>query len=178
MTSPTVLFAGNMINIMEKEMFLINAENKQRFINLLSDKFRSIECLTVHAEDDADVLTIITAVERSSTMKTVVVGDDTDLLVLLCFHAKMNNFDIIFKPEAKINSAKKTKIWNIKALKHELGVECCRYIPFSHAILGCDTTSHLFGIGKGHAVKKLLNGSNFRRCAEVFLKPNAVKRKI
>lgn len=178
MTSQTVLFEGNMINKMKKEKFLLNVQNKQRFINCLSHKLLLSGYLTVHAEEDADVLIVKTAVDRSSTMKTVVVGDDTDLLVLLCFHAKMNNFDVIFKPETKSASLKKTKIWNIKALKRKLGVELCKYILFSHAILGCDTTSHLFGIGKGLAVNKLLSSANFRSCAEVFTKPDSEKKDV
>ena len=111
-------------------------------------------------------------------METVLIGEDTDLLVLLCFHAKVNNFDIVFNLEPKSISVKKTRIWNIKALKRALGVVCCKYILFSHAILGCDTTSHLFGIGKGHAVKKLLNSANFRDCAEVFTNPNNEKQDL
>ena len=36
-----------------------------------------------------------------------------------------------------------------KAIKEQLGPEICSNILFLHAVLGYDTTSHLFGIGKG-----------------------------
>jgi hypothetical protein len=31
--------------------------------------------------------------------------------------------------------------------------EICKVMPFIHAITGCDTTSKLFGVGKGQALK-------------------------
>ena len=42
---------------------------------------------------------------------------------------------------------------------------------------GCDTTSRLFGIGKGAAVKKLRGNSNFKQ-ARVFITGEAVKDHI
>ena len=37
----------------------------------------------------------------------------------------------------------------MKVLKEKLGQDVCNKIFFIHAILGCDTTSRLHGIGKG-----------------------------
>lgn len=42
---------------------------------------------------------------------------------------------------------------------------------FAHAILGCDTKSRRFGLGKGFVVNKLRNDVAFRQQAEVFMKP-------
>ena len=42
-------------------------------------------------------------------------------------------------------------------------------VPFDHAIAGCDTTSRLFGIGKGTPLKKLKSDPNFKKQAEIFL---------
>ena len=44
-------------------------------------------CITHHANDDADLLIVNTAVESARTSAMVLVGDDTDLLVLLCYYA-------------------------------------------------------------------------------------------
>ena len=41
-------------------------------------------------------------------------------------------------------------------------------LPFVHAVGGCDTTSRLFGIGKGVPLRKLKSDSHFRQQAEVF----------
>ena len=39
---------------------------------------------------------------------------------------------------------------------------------FGHALLGCDTTSRVFGIGKGVALKQLRSSEDFNVQAEVF----------
>ena len=49
-----------------------------------------------------------------------------------------------------------------------LGLEMCRCLLFAHAIAGCDTTSRLFGIGKGVPLKKLSTSSAFRGHAQLF----------
>ena len=54
--------------------------------------------------------------------------------------------------------------------KTELENELCDNLLFVHAFLGCDTTSSIFGIGKGLALKKYLKDCNFRKCASVFTK--------
>ena len=37
-----------------------------------------------------------------------------------------------------------------------------------HAMLGCDTTSRLYGIGKGRSVQLLLIDKSFRDSAAIF----------
>ena len=65
-----------------KETFLSNHQNKQQFLNFLSNFLHPLE---IHcAEEDADLLIVQTALSKSLESPTVVVGDDTDLLVLLC----------------------------------------------------------------------------------------------
>ena len=44
---------------------------------------------------------------------------------------------------------------------------------FAHAILGCDTTSRVFIIGKGLALKPIVSDNHFITQAEVFLQENA-----
>ena len=46
--------------------------------------------------------------------------------------------NILLQPEQK-KTAVKTKVWNIKEVKKQLGPELCKNIPFLHAVLGCDT---------------------------------------
>ena len=86
----TVTFTENMKVTPKKDNFLANPKNKQRFINMLSRFLQEDNCPTYHAEGDADVLIVKTAVERN----TVLVGDDTDLLVLLCFYTRSDSFFI------------------------------------------------------------------------------------
>ncbi len=49
-----------------------------------------------------------------------------------------------------------------------LGPDICNHILFIHALLGCDTTSRLYGIGKGSSLKKFTASHPFREQAKVF----------
>ena len=56
----------------------------------------------------------------------------------------------------------------MKVVKEQLGQDVCSNILFIHEILGCDTTSRLFGIGKGASLKKFATSHQFREQARVF----------
>ena len=163
----TVHFSGDMIIRSKKDEFLKNNENKQRFLGYLSDKLVRAGCITDHTKHDADVLIVQTAIASSRTKDTVLVGDDTDLLVLLLHHADLNAHELFLAPEPK-KATKTRRIWCIKKIKELLGPKVCDNLLFIHAILGCDSTSRLFGIGKGLALKKVKNDSNFLKQAKVF----------
>ena len=85
---PTVNVDGAMLAKLKKEDFLSNKENKQKFINLLSGKLELSGCTTIHAEGDADLVIVQTAIQSAQPGATVLIGDDTDLLFLLCYHAE------------------------------------------------------------------------------------------
>ncbi|CAC5420536.1 unnamed protein product [Mytilus coruscus] len=118
-------------------------------------------------ESDADVSIVQTAVESAKSTMTVLIGVDTDLLVLLCYHMNFCHHNIIFQSEMK-QSTKKFKVWDLKKTKNVLGEEFRKVLPFVHSISGCDTTSRLFGIGKGQAVKKAQTDAYFMECANTF----------
>ena len=63
---------------------------------------------------------------------------------------------------------KKFRVWDIHWFRRSLGTEMSSLLPFAHAIAGCDTTSHLFGIGKGVPLRQLKNDQNFRKQAYVY----------
>ena len=90
----------------------------------------------------------------------------TDLLVLLLHHANIDSNDIFLPPENTKTSKTKT-VWCIKQCKALLGSKLCEHLLFMHATLGCDTTSHLFGLGKGIVIK-MVSDSHFYKCAETF----------
>ena len=135
-------------------------KNKQRFTSLLSERLEQAGCETHHAKGDADVLIVQTAVQCAVSGQTILVGDDTDLLVLLCYHVKDNSCDIFFKPESRTGTKKNPRCWNIKQVQNILGRDTCNNLLFAHAILGCDTTSRVYGFGKGLALKHLRSNSN------------------
>ncbi len=107
----------------------------------------------------------------------MLVGDDTDLLVLLIYHTCLESGNLIFRPEPK-KTIKNPRVWNIQAVKHQLGEELCNNILFLHAIRGCNTTSRLHGIGKGNALKKFREGRHFHELAKVFDSPLSRKQDI
>ena len=51
------------------------------------------------------------------------------------------------------------------------------HLLFMHAIFGCETTSRLFGLGKGIVVNKL-SDSHFYKSAETFTKRNVSKEDV
>ncbi|KAK3750311.1 hypothetical protein QZH41_001771 [Actinostola sp. cb2023] len=65
--SPPVLFQSDMIVSLKKKDFLANEENKQKFINLLSEKLLNAGCNVIQAPDDADLLIVKTAVESAKS---------------------------------------------------------------------------------------------------------------
>ena len=120
----------------------------------------------VYIGGDADVLIATTAVSTSTRHATTVIGEDTDVLVLLCHHADTQTQKLYYRSEGRRNA--KSRVWDIHSLQRALGSEVCRLLPFAHAIAGCDTTSRLFGIGKGVALRKLKTAPTFKQMAEAF----------
>ena len=59
-----------------------------------------------------------------------------------------------------------------------LGDQICDKLLFAHALLGCDTTSRVFGIGKLEALKKLRSNAFFREQADVFQDQQATPEDI
>ena len=59
-----------------------------------------------------------------------------------------------------------------------LGYDVCENLLFVHAILRCDTTSRVFGIGKCTALTRIRNCAYFRQQGEVFNRENATRDDI
>ena len=169
----TVHFAGGIMIKSKKGEFLNNTANKQRSIHYLE----RAECSVDHAKYDADVLIVLTAVPSAMHKETVLIGDDTELLVLLLHHAEMDAHEVFLTSEPK-KSAQQNKISCIRQSKQLLGPDVCDHILFIHAILGCDVTSLLFGLGKGLAVKRIKSDFQFCQQAKVFNQIGEAKEDI
>ncbi|CAG2195139.1 unnamed protein product [Mytilus edulis] len=128
----------------------------------------------IHAEDDADLKIVLTAIEKSKQHTTTVIGEDTDLLILLCYHSKDAINKIYFKSEAKQNTHK-IKIWDITETRRKIGPLVCNILPFIHAFSGCDTTSRIFGQGKGTVFKKISTNIKLQDHAAVFCQESNVE---
>ena len=53
-------------------------------------------------------------------------------------------------------------------IQRRLGSYVCRQLLFTHAMLGCDTTSRLHGIGKALLLKKIRSSTTLQQSAQVF----------
>ena len=107
------------------------------------------------------------AVECSLQINTIVVGDDAELLVLLCYHCEFRSQYIFFQPEPKAKTVK-LRVWDLRKTKTGIGVKVIQVIFFVHAILGCDTTSRLHGLGKASALKMVTKNEQFLRLTHLF----------
>ena len=168
-----VHFTEDMPCSSKKEHFLSNTTNKQNFIYLLGTKLQASGCIVLHAEEDADRLIVDTAVTSSLNQSTILVADDTDVLVLLIHHATTTSQGL-FMQKSKMTSKKNGSVWDILQVKQELGEDVCKHILFAHALLGCDATSGIFGLGKALTLKKVKQ-SEFRKHADVFRDASSTK---
>jgi len=169
----TVTSTESMSITLKKDNFLSNSKNKERFLMMLSQALQIAGYVTHHSDGVANLLIVKTAVESAQTNTTVLVGDNTDLLVLLCYHASEDGCDFYFRPEPKANT-RGARVWHMKKVKDQLGREVCRNLLFLHAMTGCDTTLHLYGVGKATALKKFENVPCFREQANTFSCHSAV----
>jgi hypothetical protein len=150
-----------------KDVFLSNNSNKQAFVYLLSEALEASGCNVLHATGDADTLIVRTALKTSIDSNTFVIGEDTDLLVLLCHHIDQDKKCVYFR---SYKTTTKQKQWHIQEVQQHLGPEACHLLPFLHAVNGCDTTSRLFGTGKGAPLKKvkITGDTGFKRAGNIF----------
>ena len=137
--------------------FLANEGNKNVFVKLLLTHLHTAGCTVLQAPNDADTLIVDTALKISRSESVTVIGNDTDLLVLLLYHFQSSMKDIFLCCEVtKFRSHSRSLISIRQACAH-LGPVATHRLLALHAIGGCDTTSALYGIGKGVMWKKMCN---------------------
>ena len=172
-----VLFTGETVFRSKKDDFLLNLENKQRFLHLLADKMNAIGLEAKQAEGDADVLIAKTGLEKSQAMPTAVIGEDTDLLILLIHYSNRDipKFDLFFKSDKIVRNP---RLWKLKNVITILGREVCNAILLIHAILGCDTTSRVFSLGKGLALTRCVKDQEFCSDMMLFVDPSVTKLQV
>ena len=56
-----------------------------------------------------------------------------------------------------------------------MGHELCLLLPFVHAVSDSNTTSRLYGVGKGAALRKLRSDSAFKEVAYVFIRQSSLE---
>lgn len=164
---PKIIFSTTYTLSKSKSIFLSNTYKKQRFILFLKFVLQEAGFNVLQAQGDADLLIVQTAVQQALTRTTVLVGDDTDLLVLSIFHYKSK--ELYFMSEPQLKSNENRQFLSISKVVNILGKEGKENILFIHALLGCDTTSRLFGVGKTDSLKLILENKCIMDMANIFL---------
>jgi len=155
--APTVNLEETKQIIFDQEQFLANSDNKAALIDMLVKAFCSAGIKTSQSVGDADVDIVSAAVELALSGQTVTVFcDDTDVLSMLVYHLSAHMSDIFFWSEGK--KGKTGKCISVHSLQSKLGYDLCQHVLVLHALGGCDTTSAIYGFGKGTVLTRL--GSN------------------
>ena len=81
-----VKFSESMKLTKTREEFLLNHNNKQRFLQTLTSSLLK----AVQADGDADVLIVKMALKRSENRTTALIGEDADLLIPLLLMQRVN----------------------------------------------------------------------------------------
>ena len=107
---------------------------------------------------------------------TVVLAGDPDIFILL-IHYKTDSVTHDIWLQITF-STKTSKCRNIAATRESLGGAVVKYILFALAVLGCDTTSRVYGIGKQKTVSKLKADKNLRRSVAIFMSRHANVKEV
>ena len=109
---------------------------------------------------DADVDIATAALNEARHTSVTVAAEDTDILVLLAYHLSDDMNDIIMLSQTTSKQTGQCGSFSIRDIQHSLGKTLCNQLPAVHAIGGCDTTSGIYGIGKGTILSRLSNASD------------------
>ena len=168
-TGVEVSFDENMNLHTSKDLFLSNSKNKMKFIQMLGRNLSAEGCDVTYSIADTDTNICFKSIEAARTKTVKVIGDDTDLLVLLLYHFEDKSKNIIFMPQ---QTSRKAKIWSLCDISLQLPSLIKENIIFVHALMGCNTTSCLQGLGKVLGLKKLQSSKKFSDIARIFNEPN------
>jgi hypothetical protein len=154
--APTVVFYYSTPAYSNQAAFLANQQNKKAFVDQLMQHLIAAGMNVDQAAGDADCLIVDTALQAARIGAPVtLVANDTDILVMLLYHFDATIMaDIVLHMEMT-KQAPVRKV-SVRALASSLGSDATRRLLVIHAISGCDTTSALFGHGKGTAFKALV----------------------
>ena len=98
--------------------------------------------------------------------------------VFLLHYASQNTKKIFLCPDPKQNATRRSKVWDMQLCQQALGSDVCESILFIHAILGCDTTSSLYEIGKGLSLKAFMHKEQFKQQEITFSNELSSKEQI
>ena len=138
-TGPDIQVTRTSKLVVEKNVFLSNVKNKQNMIKIIGETLSESGIDVKHATEDADLLTVQTAIQYAKSIQTIAIGEDTDILILLCHYEEPGSYPIIYQTT--------NRRWDTHHLV-EMSGDLKHSVLLQHAFLGCDSVSRIFGIGK------------------------------
>jgi len=148
--APSRNLAEDTTRIGPDEPFLANMKNKIAFIQILKQFLESTGLCVIQAEGDADTEIVSVAMQFAITAARLVA------LVLLMFHRQSAMSEVFFCSEMGQSRGRKTcssKCIRISSVQNKIGTKACEQMLAVHAFGGCDSTSAIFGHGKGSIFK-------------------------
>ena len=100
--------------------------------------------------EEAEQSLIRHALHCVSTCYSYKIIVDTDVLVLLISYISQH-VQLINDIDIYAELVNLSKIYDIKRIVEELGLEVCKALPFIYALTACDITSSFYGKGKSKA---------------------------
>ena len=164
----------------DRDSFLSNYKNKEKFVKFLARRLRILELQVIECPSDADTTIVKVAVETAKETPVNVFSDDTDVLCLLLHHC--NNTRDLHKVNI-INVTKKKDqqrhCYTISDITNRLqNPVILLYLLFAHAFTGCDTTSAIHRFGKSSIFTKLQHSKQLRLIADIFNKSEQTPEQI
>lgn len=167
--SPNVAVEENKTAFQNASLFLLNESNKKQFVALLCQALLANGFEVYQSTGDADTLIVNTALIIARTNRTVtVVADDTDVLVMLVYHFKSEMADIFMLSDMPQRRSGRKLVFPIRTIQVEIGNSLSQQLLVVHAISGCDTTSALFGFGKGRILKVLSSNKASQKLSTIL----------
>jgi len=166
-----------------QEPFLANVCNKKALINLLKGCFARTDIKVSQAVGDADteIVSVALRLASAATDPVAVVAEDTDIIVLLLYHWQSTMSDVFVYSEGNSNRGQKNvagKCISIRAVQHKISTDICHMLPAVHAFGGCDSTSAVFGHGKGTLLKLVQRNSALHECCFTLKSPVATVAEV
>lgn len=166
-----------------QEAFLANIENKRAFIGVLS-KYLTKSGFNVHqssGDADTDIVSKALTCACSTSSPVAVIAEDTDILVLLLHHRTGLMPEVYFVSQPKRGKGGKVidgKSISISQVQKILGTEACQLMPVVHAFGGCDSTSAVFGLGKGAMLKRIQGNEKLQGLCSTLQSKRATEAEV
>ena len=163
---------NNEVSYTQQRYFSLT-ENKIEFIKFLSKHFNDLGIKVINCYTDADSTIVKVALKFAHirTSRTLVVADDTDIAIMLLYHWKKDMEDIHLLQTCS------NRIWSIKTSQLIIQ-DIKKHLLFIHSWSGCDTTSAIFGKGKGTIVKIMRKSSMLQHASTVITNPRSNQTEV